>query len=84
VGIGNINKNVRDLSISPNPSTTNVTLETATKGKLSIYNSSGQQLLQREITEPTTTIDVSGWKSGVYVVKVIGEKGVNVGKFIKQ
>jgi len=31
-----------------------------------------------------TTIDISGLKSGVYVVKVVGEKGVQVGKFIRQ
>ena len=43
-----------------------------------------QQLLQQEITAPATTIDVSRFTSGVYVVKVVGEKGVQVGKFIKQ
>jgi hypothetical protein len=41
-------------------------------------------MLRTVITEPNTTIDVSGLKSGIYVIKIIGEKGVQVGKFIKQ
>ena len=73
-----------NLTIYPNPANNDITIETPTKGYLSILNTSGQQLLQQEITEPTTTIDVSGRKSGVYLVKVVGEKGVQVGKFIKQ
>jgi photosystem II stability/assembly factor-like uncharacterized protein len=84
VGINYHNQNARTLTTYPNPVSTEITIETPTNGNLSILNTSGQQLLQREITEPTTTIDVSGWKSGVYFVKVAGENGVQVGKFIKQ
>jgi hypothetical protein len=46
-------------------------------------NLSGQQLITRQITEPKTQIDISTLPSGVYIVKVIGEKGVQVGKFLK-
>ena len=72
------------LTIYPNPTSTTITIETQAKGFLSINNTSGQQLLQQIITAPTTTIDVSGLNSGVYVVKAFGEKEVQVGKFIKQ
>ncbi len=39
--------------------------------------------LQQEITEPTTTIDVSTLPNGIYLVKLVGEKEVKTGKFIK-
>ncbi len=72
------------ISIFPNPATTTITIETPSTGHISIFNSSGQELLNQVITEPTTTIDVSGLKSGIYLVKVVGENGVQVGKFIKE
>ncbi len=81
-----INEVYNTVSISgyPNPTSNTITIGTPSTGIITIHNPSGQQLLQREITEPTTTIDVSGWKSGVYLVKFVGEKGVSVGKFVKQ
>ncbi|MFH1295791.1 MAG: T9SS type A sorting domain-containing protein [Bacteroidota bacterium] len=82
VGINELHKLI--FSLYPNPTSTQTAIETPTKGYLFILNLSGQQLLQQEITEPTTTIDVSTLPSGVYVVKLVGEKGVGIGKFIKQ
>jgi hypothetical protein len=72
------------LSIYPNPTSNVITIEAPDKGTLSVLNLSGQQLLQKELTETATTVDVRGWNSGVYVVKLIGEKGVQVGKMIRQ
>lgn len=71
------------LLLYPNPAFNTITIESPAKGSISICSTSGQQLLQQEITEPTTTIDVSNLPSGIYVVKVVGEKGVQVGKFVK-
>jgi photosystem II stability/assembly factor-like uncharacterized protein len=84
VGINDHHQTVNTLTIYPNPAFTNITIETPTKGFLSIINISGQQLLKQTITEPKTTIDVSGFKSGVYFVRLTGERAVQVGKFIKQ
>jgi hypothetical protein len=44
----------------------------------------GQPLITRQVTEPKTMEDISNLPSGVYLVKVVGEKGVQVGKFVKQ
>jgi len=52
-------------------------------GHISIFNLSGQQLLQQEITEPKTSVDVSGFKSGVYIVRLTDDKTVRVQKFVK-
>jgi DNA-binding beta-propeller fold protein YncE len=72
------------LSFYPNPASTTLTVVTTSTGSLLILNANGQSQLQQEITNPITTIDVSTLANGVYVVKVFGEKGVEVGKFIKQ
>ena len=73
-----------ELLIYPSPSSTEIIIETPTKGYLFILNLNGLELLQQEITGPTTTIDVSKLPAGVYPVKVVGEKGVQVGKIIKE
>jgi len=84
VGIDDHHQTINTLTIYPNPATNNITIDTPFNGSRCIHNTSGQQLLQQEITEQNTTIDVSTLPSGIYVVKVVGDKGVSVGKFIKQ
>jgi len=72
------------LIIYPNPTSTTITINTPAKCSLSIQNISGQQLLQQQITEPTSTLDVSGLSTGVYMLKVVGKESVQVGKFVKK
>jgi hypothetical protein len=84
VGIEKQDQTTNALNIYPNPASITITIETLIPGIITILNPSGQVILQKEIAKPTTTIDVRGWNSGVYVVKLIGEKGVQVGKMIRQ
>jgi photosystem II stability/assembly factor-like uncharacterized protein len=87
VGINDHNQTSKTLTIYPNPATDKIKIKTTTipvKSELSICNLHGQELILRQITEPKTVIDISILPSGVYVVKVIGERGVQVGKVIKQ
>lgn len=84
VGITDLAVKRGSITVFPNPSSDKITIAKPNDGYLSILNLSGQQLLQQEITEPTTTVDVSGLKCGVYFVQIMGERMVWVGKFIKQ
>jgi hypothetical protein len=70
--------------VYPHPSSGRITLDTNDIGYLSLCNLNGQSLLQQEITGPITTIDVSALPGGVYILKLIGENGVQVGKVIKK
>jgi photosystem II stability/assembly factor-like uncharacterized protein len=72
------------LKIYPNPASNTITIETPTKGHLNILNLNGKVILQQEITESKTTFDISILASGVYLVRVMSEKVVQVGKFVKQ
>ena len=76
------------LSIFPNPSSSQITIEPPTtlhkNTFMAIYNLSGQQLITRQITEPITVVDVSGLIAGIYFVKVWDDEKVMVGKIIKQ
>jgi hypothetical protein len=83
-----VNHQESSISILPNPASTQITIETPTTPTkntfLTIFNINGQQLIQRQITEPIINVDVSGLVSGVYFVKVADERTVQVGKFVKQ
>jgi hypothetical protein len=72
------------LTIYPIPASSFITIETDTEGHLSILNLNGQQLLQHEISEPMTIIDVSTLPPGVHFLKLINNKTVEVGKLIKE
>jgi hypothetical protein len=72
------------FTIYPNPSSTIITIASPTNGSLSISSMNGKQLINQEITEHITRVDVSLLQNGIYVIKVVGEKGVEVSKLIKQ
>jgi hypothetical protein len=77
--------NLQDaLTLYPNPASTEITIETPATGQLSILNLNGQPLITSQVKEAKTVVDISTLPSGIYVVKVVGEKGVQLGKFIKQ
>ena len=72
------------LQIYPNPSFGVITIKPSIQGNVYIMNISGKQLLEQSIYEPNSTIDVSALPSGLYLVKFVGGKGVQVGKFVKR
>ena len=85
VGINELQKS--RLSIYPNPATDKITIETSVatqESKLSIVNIEGQQVITRQITEPTATIDIKTLPSGVYLVRLTNYRTVEVGKIVKQ
>jgi hypothetical protein len=83
LGIGTSSNYPVSLKVFPSPAAYSITIETSHPSQLSILNISGQQLITRQIKEAKTVVDISTLPSGVYVVKVVGEKGVQVGKFTK-
>ena len=86
-GINEMSIQSNMLKIYPNPSFNLVTIETSgatIESSLTILNIEGQQLITRQITESKTQMDISNLPSGVYFVRLINDKTVEVGKIIKQ
>lgn len=77
-----------ELIIYPNPSSTTITISTPTtpirNTFMTIYNINGQALLSRQIMKQQTVVDVSGLSQGVYFVRVVDDRTVMIGKFVKQ
>ena len=72
------------FSIYPNPAASVITIDAngAWPVSISIYNINGQ--LAKEIKNPQyNTIDVSGFASGLYFVKLLGQNNETVHKFVK-
>jgi len=87
LGINNQLSLSNTLIVYPNHTSSQITIETSaigTQNQLTISDLRGQELITRQITETKTQIDISSLPSGVYIVKNLREKGVQVGKFIKQ
>jgi len=84
LGTNDLTAKSNALKIYPNPTTDKIIIPTPAKGFLSILNLNGQQLITHQITEPKTQLDISNLPSGVYFVRLMGERTVQVGKIIKQ
>jgi photosystem II stability/assembly factor-like uncharacterized protein len=75
------------LQIIPNPSKDKIIIYTlAYSGNtcLSIFTVSGEKVLEKQITDTKTQLDISTLPRGVYFVRVRDEKKVEVAKMIKQ
>ena len=80
------------ISLYPNPASDKITIETSANptipiaigSQLSIMNVNGQQLITHQITMHKTQIDISNLPSGVYFVRLTGDRTVEVGKITKQ
>jgi len=83
VGLTDLLSKSNTFKIYPNPTSTHVTIETVavtTPTTLSISNLHRQEIITRQITEPITQIDISSLPSGIYFVRLTGERIVQVEK----
>jgi hypothetical protein len=78
---------VNNTFIYPNPSNDKITISSsAITGvtQLSIFNVSGEKVLERQLINSETQIDISALPRGVYFVRLQNEKMVEVGKMVKE
>ncbi|MFA6925339.1 MAG: T9SS type A sorting domain-containing protein [Bacteroidales bacterium] len=83
------NKLLGDFSfkIYPNHVSSQLTVETTPLAKeriLTILNIKGQELIRKKLVDTKTQIDISNLTSGIYFVKLITDKTVEVRKIIKE
>jgi len=75
------------ISMYPNP-TANVlhisTEKLMTNTHLSIYSLTGKLIMQTELKDQTTSLNISKLKSGVYILKVSNTEGTANQRFVKE
>jgi len=77
---------VNGISVYPNPVICTIIIQIplqSTNSELSIMNIQGQLLLKQALTQGKAVINVTGFAKGMYFVKVSGDRGVAVKKFLK-
>ena len=75
------------FAISPNPgkSTLNIKLPNANEdSKLEVFDVLGKRVYIGLLTKLESSVNVSNWKTGVYLVRVSNNKGTQTKRFIKQ
>jgi hypothetical protein len=80
-------RNENGITIIPNPSNDKITISSPAitgTSQLSIFNVSGEKILEMQLTNTETQIDISALPRGVYFVRVQDEKMVEVGKMVKE
>ncbi len=76
--------NLLDISVFPNPSADNITIIIPQKAIIEILNIEGQIIETIKNDEIKTTIDLKNLSCGVYIIRVITDKGIATRKLIKQ
>lgn len=75
------------ITIIPNPSNDKIIISSSAitgNTQLSIFNVSGEKVIERQLTVTETQLDISTLPRGVYFVRVQDEKGVQVAKMVKE
>ncbi|WP_178988925.1 T9SS type A sorting domain-containing protein [Winogradskyella schleiferi] len=75
------------FKISPNPSKNKLNIKlprTSDNMILEVFDVLGKRIHKSTITQLEASVDVSGWKTGVYLVKVSDENESQTKRFIKQ
>jgi hypothetical protein len=75
------------ITIIPNPSNNKITISLPSitgNTQFSIFNVSGEKVLERQLTDNETLFDISAIMRGVYFVRVQDENQVQITKLIKQ
>ncbi|MFC2111141.1 SBBP repeat-containing protein [Bacteroidota bacterium] len=85
-GLNEVSNN-SNINIFPNPANNQIIIENLRQKNdfvLSILNLNGQEVFKQHINESKTQIDISNLRSGLYFVKLINAKTLEIRKIIKE
>jgi hypothetical protein len=73
------------LAIQPNPAIDFITVSVpGSKGWLQVYNVNGKKVMEQQLKNSETKLNIIALPPGVYVVRLQDEKEVAVAKFVKE
>lgn len=76
-----------DFKMKPNPASSKFELTISERNatlKLEVFDVLGKRILHKSISKISTTINVTEWNSGVYLVRLTSDNGTQTKRFIKQ
>ena len=79
IGITNVDENTSNVSLYPNPTNGLLNIEGQGTMHISISNLLGQKVLELN-AEGNSSIDLSGYGQGIYLVRIVTENGVTLQK----
>ena len=83
VGVGEIS--TLAATVSPNPTTGNVTIEAnATDGDVTVFDLFGRQVMSATLHDGRAELDLSAFVKGVYVARISSEAGTSTIKLVKE
>jgi hypothetical protein len=76
--------NIFNYSMYPNPANDFITVaNTADVSKVDIYDVTGKMVMTVNVASENVTLNVADLNSGMYIINVTNEKGVQTSKFVK-
>lgn len=75
------------FSISPNPGKLRLNIVLVSQhadSKLEVFDVLGKRIYVKALTRLKTIVDVSRWHTGMYLVKVSSDEGVETKRFVKR
>ncbi|MBR3829298.1 MAG: T9SS type A sorting domain-containing protein, partial [Bacteroidales bacterium] len=74
-----------NVRILPNPTRGKVTiLSSGSIQKVTLVDSEGREMFVRQVDGNTVMLDLSGYASGIYIIRVETESGVSVNRLVKK
>lgn len=85
VSTGMTSMGAREFNVYPNPTLNALTVETNAKGEytLQLCKLNGQLLMQKEISDPIYSLDLSSFARGIYFINIKSEDHVSTRKIVK-
>ena len=70
-----VDENEAQVKVYPNPAKDRVTIEVEGMTLISVYNTLGQCVIQSEVAESQTTIDLQNMSTGLYLLRIVTGEG---------
>jgi hypothetical protein len=77
----------KEFRMYPNPSGSNLNIklpQTSTNAVMEVFDVLGKRIHVQDLNRAATTVNVSAWNSGVYLVKITSENSTQTKRFVKQ
>lgn len=73
-----------DMAVYPNPANDKIIIKSTKNAKLEILNAQGQIIEKLKTENAKTTLDVTKYAGGIYIIRAETDKGIMIKKFIKE